>query len=216
MPRGLADSRDRHELSVATRARRPAPGGLASAALVTEMLSLQRTVGNRVATAQAPLIQAKLMVGSATDAAERQADEVAHQVMRQLRSGGAGEFDGIDSEGPALQRAVSAHGGLEAPIGLEGGEVSSQLAGSIQSERGRGHALPTTLRQPFEQAFGADLSAVRVHHDDRSSELNRAVSARAFTIGSDIFLGASQYQPSTTSGQELLAHELTHTIQQSR
>jgi hypothetical protein len=189
---------------------------MASSTLVAEMLSLQRTVGNRVATAQAPIIQAKLLVGSAYDPAERQADEVAHQVMRQLSSGGGRDFDEIPMEEPVVQRAVHAHGGLEAPIGLDGGEVGSQLSSSIQSERGRGHALPTPLRQPFERAFGTDLSSVRVHHDERSSELNRAVSARAFTIGNDIFLGASQYQPSTTSGQELLAHELTHTIQQSR
>jgi hypothetical protein len=183
---------------------------------MSEMLRLQRSVGNRVATAQAPLIQAKLLVGSAYDPAERQADEVAHQVMRQLSDGRVGEFDEVAMDAPVIQRVVQAPGGLEAPIGLDGGEVSSQLAGSIDAERGRGYALPTPLRQPFERAFGTDLSAVRVHHDERSSALNRAVSARAFTIGSDIFLGASQYQPTTKAGQELLAHELTHTIQQSR
>ena len=165
-----------------------------------------------MATAQAGRIQAKLMVGSAYDPAERQADEVAHQVMRQLR--GAGEqHDDTGEAVPALQRAVRApHSG--GPIGLDGGEVGAELAAGIDSQRGRGHALPGRVLQPFERAFGADLSAVRVHHDERASVLNEAVSARAFTIGSDIFLGAGQYRPDSDAGQELLAHELTHTIQQ--
>lgn len=175
-----------------------------------ELLGLQRQAGNQATLAHVGL-QAKLLVGSAYDPAERQADEIAHHVMRQLRGGDGGSHADEVAEGDAsLRRVVEAAG----PIGLAGGEVSSEVASSIQSERGRGHALPATVLQPFERAFGTDLTSVRVHHDDRSSELNRAVSARAFTVGSDIFLGASQYSPSTQAGQELLAHEVTHTIQQ--
>jgi hypothetical protein len=180
------------------------------------MLELQRRVGNRTAVTQVGRIQAKLLVGSAYDPAERQADEIAHHVMRQLSGGGASQLDEVDGDHPALRRAVLSHDGLDGPVGLEGGELAPHVAHSIQAARGGGHGLPEPVLRPFERAFGADLSDVRVHHDNRASELNQAVSARAFTLGSDIFLGAGQYRPESRSGQELLAHEVTHTIQQRR
>lgn len=176
-----------------------------SPALVSQILGLQRSAGNRVAR-----IQCKLMVGSAYDPAERQADEIAHHVMRQLGSTGTEHVDEFDQ--PGLQRAAQPGGA----IGLEGGETSPELARSIESQRGSGRPLPDPVLRPFESAFGTDLSGVRVHSDSQSAELNRAVSARAFTIGSDIFLGAGQYRPASRDGQELLAHEVTHTIQQRR
>ncbi len=55
---------------------------------------------------------------------------------------------------------------------------------------------------------------MRVHHDDHAAALSRAVSARAFTVGNDVFFGAGEYRPGTQSGRELLAHELTHVVQQ--
>lgn len=195
-----------------SRARfQPVP---ATAGVARQLLELQRTAGNRVATAQATRVQAKLLVGSVADPAERQADEVAREVMRHITAGGTSAAAGpeVDEDGPGLRRAVSEF--ASAAIGPEGGETSPELSASIQSERGRGESLAPAVRQPFERAFGADLSNVRVHSDDRSAELNRAVSARAFTTGSDIFFGAGQYRPESRAGQELLAHELTHTIQQ--
>jgi hypothetical protein len=188
------------------------------AAAAAEMLGLQRRVGNQVALTQVPRIQAKLLVGSAYDPAERQADEIAHHVMRHMGGGSEGRHDDVEveAEPPPLRRAVMSPDGLGAPVGLDGGEVDPAVASSIQAARGRGHGLPEPVLRPFERAFGTDLSGVRVHHDNRASELNRAVSARAFTLGSDIFLGAGQYRPDSASGQELLAHEVTHTIQQRR
>jgi hypothetical protein len=195
--------------------RAPASPGPATAAVAAQMLGLQRSVGNRVVVAQSGRIQAKLMVGSAYDPAERQADEVAHAVMRQLGGASAHEPEEMAEGGATtLRRAVLAPVGMDAPIGVDGGELSSDVASTIQSERGRGQALPDPVRAPFERAFATDLSGVRVHNDSRSSELNRAVSAKAFTIGSDIFLGAGQYRPNSRDGQQLLAHEVTHTIQQ--
>lgn len=185
------------------------------ASVAAEMLGLQRSAGNRVAVVRAGQIQAKLMVGSAYDPAERQADEVAHEVMRQLHGGTTTQLDEVAESAPAVRRAaLPAADGLNAPIGIGGGELDAHVAGTIQSERGRGNPLPAPVLRPFERALGADLSSVRVHTDTRSAELNRAVSAKAFTIGSDIFLGAGQYQPNSHAGQELLAHEVTHTIQQ--
>ena len=67
----------------------------------------------------------------------------------------------------------------------------------------------------MEPRFGHDFGKVRVHSDSRAAESARAVNARAFTVGHDIVLGAGQLEPGTAAGQRLLAHELTHVVQQS-
>ncbi len=84
----------------------------------------------------------------------------------------------------------------------------------IRSLRGGGQPLAKTTRDFFKPRFGADFSQVRVHTDSRAAELAKAVNARAFTVGQDVAFGAGQYSPTTTEGKKLLAHELTHTIQQ--
>jgi hypothetical protein len=67
----------------------------------------------------------------------------------------------------------------------------------------------------MEPRFGADFSGVRVHTDGEADQISQDLSARAFTTGSDIYFGQGEYRPSSTGGQELLAHELTHVVQQS-
>jgi hypothetical protein len=66
----------------------------------------------------------------------------------------------------------------------------------------------------MEQAFGADFSSVSVHTDSEANELNQELSAKAFTIGQDIFFRDGEYSPGSGSGQNLIAHELTHVVQQ--
>ena len=78
-----------------------------------------------------------------------------------------------------------------------------------------GRPLDTATRAFFEPRFGRDLSKVRVHTDAASSASARAVEAQAYTVGQDVVFGKGQYAPTTNAGRKLLAHELTHTIQQS-
>jgi len=89
------------------------------------------------------------------------------------------------------------------------------LEGAIHQARGSGQALSDDTRQPMERAFGADFSRVKVHTDAQADQLNRSIQARAFTTGSDIFFRQGEHSPGTRAGQELLAHELTHVVQQS-
>ncbi|NVB80245.1 MAG: DUF4157 domain-containing protein [Kofleriaceae bacterium] len=77
-----------------------------------------------------------------------------------------------------------------------------------------GSALPSDLRTQFESSLGADLSDVRIHTGQESQDAANAVGAKAYTIGQDIHFGASYYDPSSSSGQHLLAHEVAHTAQQ--
>ena len=95
-------------------------------------------------------------------------------------------------------------------------EVTPEFEQAIQSARGSGQPLDSNVRAQMEPAFGADFSSVRVHTDNRADSLNRTVDARAFTTGRDIFFRQGEYKPGSTNGERLIAHELTHVVQQKR
>ncbi len=146
----------------------------------------------------APL-QRKVRVGAADNHLEREADTVADQVMRMAQPAplSAGVAD------PALQRD-----------GAEGAGASpdTSLATRVASQDGT--ALDGAARDFFESRMGHDLSAVRVHTGPDAAAAARSVQARAFTLGGDIVFGAAEYAPDTDSGKRLMAHELTHVVQQ--
>jgi hypothetical protein len=94
-------------------------------------------------------------------------------------------------------------------------DVSQNVEGAIEKERGGGHGLDAGVKRQMESSLGGDFSGVRVHTDQRSDSLNRSLSARAFTTGQDIFFREGAYQPGSSVGRELIAHELTHVVQQN-
>ncbi|MFL6417029.1 MAG: DUF4157 domain-containing protein [Bryobacteraceae bacterium] len=94
-------------------------------------------------------------------------------------------------------------------------EVTTDVETAIDRSRGRGQSLDTGTRLQMESAFGADFGTVRIHTGAESHALNRAVSAVAFTTGSDIFFRDGAYNPHSSEGRHLLAHELTHVVQQN-
>ncbi|ELS32850.1 hypothetical protein Pse7429DRAFT_1276 [Pseudanabaena biceps PCC 7429] len=98
---------------------------------------------------------------------------------------------------------------------LDGGEAEPDLEASIQTARGGGQSLDPHLQTKMGQAMGADFSSVRVHTDSRSDQLNKSIQAKAFTTGQDVFFRQGAYNPSSKGGQELIAHELTHVVQQN-
>ena len=97
-----------------------------------------------------------------------------------------------------------------------GGEVESDdLAKRIDSKSGGGSPLPTGLLARLGEGLGADLSGVRVHTDVEADKMARSVKSIAFTTGQDIFFSSGAYSPGSSDGLRLLAHEATHTVQQS-
>jgi hypothetical protein len=88
------------------------------------------------------------------------------------------------------------------------------LSQHIESSRAGGRPLPRSERTAMEGAFGADFSQVRIHTDPGAAQLSKDLGARAFATGPDVFFGEGEYHPESQSGKHLLAHELTHTIQQ--
>lgn len=106
-------------------------------------------------------------------------------------------------------RLARSGGGL-----LDGGRVHPDVTAQINSARGRGAPLDPGIREQMSSTLGDSFADVRVHHDALASTLAQSVQARAFTTGADIFFASGQYQPTGAAGRELLAHELTHVVQQ--
>ncbi len=141
--------------------------------------------------AAAGVQRSSLLVGSASDPAEAEADRVAERAMR-----------GDEPLGVARSAAGGAGEGPAPPI------VHEVL-------RGPGAPLEAAIRGDFEHRLGLDLSGVRVHDGDRAAESARAVDAAAYTVGSDVVFGAGRYAPQSPAGRRLLAHELAHVAQQA-
>lgn len=152
-------------------------------------------------------VQTKMMVGAAGDSAELEADRVARNVMRSLKRDDS-------PTGTVVSRSMPSRIRRSSTIGAAGGDVDSEFESRVRSASGSGAALPTDVGDRMQRAFGADFSGVRVHSDQQSHALNSKIQARAFTTGNDIFLGKSAPSLRSAPGTELLAHELTHVVQQ--
>ncbi|MBN8621151.1 MAG: DUF4157 domain-containing protein, partial [Anaerolineae bacterium] len=93
-------------------------------------------------------------------------------------------------------------------------DVNGDVESRINAESGSGEAIPDVNRDLFESSMGRDFSGVKIHTGQESDNLNQELGARAFTKGNDIFFREGEYNPGSSGGQELLAHELTHVVQQ--
>ena len=99
--------------------------------------------------------------------------------------------------------------------GDEPTELDDETADRITRERGSGQPLDSAVQANMSDATGHDFGGVKVHTSPEADDLNRQLGAKAFTTGQDVFFSEGAYEPHTTSGQELVAHELTHVVQQS-
>ncbi|MGB3458295.1 MAG: DUF4157 domain-containing protein [Halobacteriota archaeon] len=178
-------------------------------------------------------IQAKLKVGQPGDVYEQEADRVAEQVMSMLEPRMQRQVEPEEEEliqtkplaeqiTPLVQRQADEEKEKEEEEILQTKKVSGQahevtpnLESRINAITGGGQPLPQSVRAFFEPRFGYDFSQVRIHTDTRAAESAQAVNARAFTSGRDVVFGTGQYTPGTKEGQRLLAHELTHVVQQA-
>jgi hypothetical protein len=149
-----------------------------------------------------PVVQPKLSVSKPADPLEKEADRTADKVMR-MADPQVPRVATPAGAPPALQRARSG-----TPT------VAADAQAEIQRATTGGQALPTDVRAFMEPRLGADVGDVRVHADESAHSLSNHLSARAFTYRNHVFFGRDQYQPGTVEGRHLLAHELTHTIQQ--
>lgn len=94
--------------------------------------------------------------------------------------------------------------------------ASNNVSNQIQSTKGSGNVMPETTKSFMESRFGTDFSSVKIHTGNYASQLSKELSAQAFTVGNDIYFNEGKYQPESSEGKHLLAHELMHTIQQNK
>ncbi|MEM9777714.1 MAG: DUF4157 domain-containing protein, partial [Chloroflexota bacterium] len=114
----------------------------------------------------------------------------------------------------ALSAGDIARDAAGAGFGGEDRAVHDPVENAIDRKRGGGQALDKNVRSQMEGHLGSDFSGVRVHTDGESDNLNRSLNAKAFTTGNDVFFSNGAYEPGSHSGQKLIAHELTHVVQQ--
>ena len=147
--------------------------------------------------------------GEASEA-EETVQEKADSTFPIQRQGGEGEDT---SEPEEQEEPASLQTKAEGPCARP---ASPSLTARLQATKGSGQHLSAHTRAQMEGAFGADLSGVRIHTDGAAVGMNRDLRAQAFTHGRDIYFGSGKFQPETTEGRRLLAHELVHVGQQGK
>ena len=194
---------------------------------------------NAPGTEPPPPIQTKLTIGEPGDKYEQEADQVASQVVQQINSpvpvqSAQGQTVQREEVAPFEEEQVQAKSISDtiqreelpeeeelqmSPMlqrqGQGGMAATPDLETSINQARGGGMPLAENLQRSMGKAMGADFSGVKVHTDSQSDQLNKSIQAKAFTTGQDVFFRQGSYEPSSRGGQELIAHELTHVVQQT-
>ncbi|MCK8496676.1 DUF4157 domain-containing protein [Myxococcus fulvus] len=159
-----------------------------------------------------------MAVSQPGDALEREAEQVADAVMR---AGERAAPDPVSHAPPLIQRACAACREEEEPAqaqrraeGATAPTAAPEVSAMVRALRGGGSPLPAPTRAFMEERFGYDFGGVRIHTSGQAHAAARALSAHAFTVGGDIYFAAGAYAPHSQTGRRLLAHELTHVVQQ--
>jgi hypothetical protein len=158
------------------------------------------------AVSPGPRFERKPAISSPGDPHEREADEMANKVMRMAD--------------PAVQlQCVASQKKEEILVPIQRAAAATEVAHgrgtAVRASQQGGNPLVEATRGFFESRFGHDFSHVRIHADGQAADAARALNARAYTLGPNIVFGSGQYTPATDEGKRLLAHELTHVVQQS-
>lgn len=164
--------------------------------------------------------QAKLRVNTPGDRFEQEADAVAEKIvsMPERRSATHGPITGGLYNSPIDIRRKCAECEEEEEVQMKGyfkgGHADRDVENGIQSEIQGGNPMASETRTWMESKFGMGFGNVRIHDNANSQHLNRKLNAKAFTHGDHIFFNSGEYSPHSFQGKKLLAHELTHVVQQ--
>jgi len=170
----------------------------------------------------APIIRQHLAPSAFADIAAVQRDIAQDEIEEQLVTAFLSSQDTVQRQADSPEDSEDAAAGerilMQAKLaGPRQAQPAAELKAAIYSLEGRGDPLPSALRDDMEGRFGHDFSGVRVHADASAARLARQVNARAFTIGRNVAFASGEYAPNgTAESRRLLAHELTHVIQQGR
>lgn len=158
-------------------------------------------------------VQRKLTIGAVDDPLEDEADAMADKVMRMPEPSFIQRKCAHCEEEEKLQRKpLPSFLQKKAADGQHA--INDNASRQIQSAKGGGSPLPQPIQSFMESRFGASFSGVRIHTDAAAAQTAEAINAQAFTVGKDIFFNGGKYAPESAGGGHLLAHELTHVLQQ--
>jgi Domain of unknown function (DUF4157) len=158
----------------------------------------------------ANLVQTKLTIGKPNDPLEKQADAMADQVVSQKPPVQTMEEE--ETQTKPIQRMEEDE--VQAKAETPTSAAPKSIETTLRSKKGKGQKLPQSTLKEMNHSFGTDFSRVSIHTDAETQLMNQQLKAQAFTHGADIYFNKGKYNPETTSGKHLLAHELTHTLQQ--
>ncbi|GAB1857168.1 hypothetical protein MHTCC0001_20040 [Flavobacteriaceae bacterium MHTCC 0001] len=178
-----------------------------------------------------PVIQKKLDIGASDDPQELEADAMADKIVHQID---VPPIAPLNPKGPLVQKKCSQcedeeKEGISKPSSTKiiqptiqrsalakctTTETSPEITQQINNSKGAGSPMDTNIRSFMEHGFNADFSKVRIHTDANAVQLSKSLSAQAFAVGNDIYFNQGRYNPNSKTGKHLLAHELTHTLQQ--
>ena len=190
-----------------------------------------------------PYVQTKLSVSTPGDSHEQEADRVADEVVSRSAANNAATSNSVLPGSSQPEKTLGNAQSLQTKISRVPEEsiakmddetesvsdtspdtestssesentVSAEVEQQIESLKGNGSQLPDDVRSEMESQFSHDFSSVCIHNDAAADALCKQLSARAFTVGNDIFFASGEYAPTTQEGKRLLAHELTHVVQQ--
>jgi hypothetical protein len=201
-----------------------------------------KTVQRKAVTVRNPVqLQTSMQVSSPKDPAEKEADATAKKIMRMavpessisyVKTEKGGVFRQVKQEEkdkkvqPKLQSPYITRFADSGAFTQRKPEdtihrkaegqpnIASNVSADIQNSMASGSPLPLSVRRFMEPRFQANFSNVKIQTGDKAAKLNRQLNAQAFTVGNQIFFGKDKFQPEHQEGKELIAHELTHTIQQ--
>ncbi len=171
------------------------------------------------------IIQPKLSIGQPNDRFEQEADHVADQVLQMDRSQtptiqrkcAACEEEELQMK-PIQKIATPIVQKQEKMLQMKGfsneNQTSTSLESSLQQSKRNGQNLDASTQSSMSKSIGADFSNVKIHTDSNAVQMNQQLNAKAFTNGSDVYFNQGQYNPNSLDGKHLLAHELTHVVQQ--
>jgi hypothetical protein len=180
-----------------------------------QMRQSQATSKDSGSQSVANAIQTKLLIGTENDPLEAQADLVADKILRMPETSAIQRKCSHCDEEELAQRKP-----LTSFIQMKGAQTndpaaSDAVSSKILQTKGTGTPLPSSTQRFMESRFQVDFSGVQVHTGTEAIQLSQQLKAQAFTVGNDIYFNSGKFAPESSEGKHLLAHELTHTIQQS-
>lgn len=185
-------------------------------AAANDVIPVQEHLQNetRIHPLQEMAVQFKLSIGAVDDPLESEADAIADKVMRMPEQNFVQrKCASCEEEEEKLQRKPLASF-IQRRESSAGTIASDSVSNQINASKGKGSSMDKNTQSFMQSRFGADFSDVKIHTGGEAIQMNRELNAKAFTVGNDIYFSEGQYNPDSSDGRHLLAHELTHVMQQ--